>query len=911
MTPSLRVSEPAGQVTARPLPELAVSPVMRGYPGGIADVADQDDFPVAEFGFFATRESAADSAEPDTPEATGGTVWQQSLRAWREAGIDWQRPPRGRSLDTDLQLTEPIPAVATNGAGRAGKAGADRAGTVRAGVGRKRRMAIAVSTSLVVAAVAVAGVAVARSRTGSSGSGQGPLAVSLPAVVADSAFAGGQAQPSPMVFPVLADVAADGNTVVAVGSQASTPFARPVILTSDDGGKTWQHAELRVQGSRVSPAGAAPVMVAGGHGKWLALGRKADWVSPDGRTWQPVPGLAPQAAGDRVTALARTGSGFLALGENTPSAVKPAASSPVLWTSPDGLTWRRQPAAQLGVIAPAGRLTLRWAASSGSVTMIGGELTRTAVKHSKGHTVTLHSQSPALWRSTDSGRTWAPVRLPAVSKATGGLAGLAASGSGFVAVRTGHNPAGRLDALVFESAHGSAWRLTRRLSVPHAGLHVSAVAGSDRGLVVAGTASGRRVAFVSLDGQPWHQTAGLGKLSRFVAAVTVDAAGAVVAAGAAHPGGGASQRPFLLLAWHRSWLVGRPELAGSGVSGVTVRGLAAAPGEQVAVGSADGGPGIWWAPAGGHWSPAAVTLPPSWRNGGRLDAVTAGPAGWLAVGRSGGSGPVIMTSPHGKSWRPATGAGPFEVPGITVAQVAAGPAGYVMVGSKIADGRPGPAAWYSANLASWHPARVAGTGTVFKIGEQMLAVTAAGAGFVAVGSAGKAPAVWTSPDGRRWRLAAVLHAAAGAVDGQGLAPGASAVLTGVAAEGRRVVAVGTETGSAGPKPFAAVSGDGGLTWHETALPKPAGSAAVTALAPTRGGFIALGTVGVAGDRDVIVWWSADGRSWHTAPLAAVLLRGPGAQKLTALSVSGNLLTAAGYSVTLAGEHPVLWHARIR
>jgi hypothetical protein len=62
---------------------------------------------------------------------------------------------------------------------------------------------------------------------------------------------------------------------------------------------------------------------------------------------------------------------------------------------------------------------------------------------------------------------------------------------------------------------------------------------------------------------------------------------------------------------------------------------------------------------------------------------------------------------------------------------------------------------------------------------------------------------------------------------------------------------------------------------------------------------------------VIVWWSHDGLSWHAARPPGRWLRGPGAQQITGLSVSGSTLTGIGYTATGNRQHPVLWQARIR
>jgi hypothetical protein len=180
----------------------------------------------------------------------------------------------------------------------------------------------------------------------------------------------------------------------------------------------------------------------------------------------------------------------------------------------------------------------------------------------------------------------------------------------------------------------------------------------------------------------------------------------------------------------------------------------------------------------------------------------------------------------------------------------------------------------------------------------MNAVTAAGTGYVAVGSLRHAPAVWTSADGRRWALTA-LPPPAGARGG---------VLQQVAARGRVIVATGNETTAAGGAPFAAYSADGGKTWQQTPMSAPGGLTAVTALAAAGRGFEAVGTVGRPGNQRVIVWSSRDGMIRHAREPAGTGLSGPGSHAITALASSGSVVMGVGYVATPAMEQPTLWRA---
>ena len=114
-----------------------------------------------------------------------------------------------------------------------------------------------------------------------------------------------------------------------------------------------------------------------------------------------------------------------------------------------------------------------------------------------------------------------------------------------------------------------------------------------------------------------------------------------------------------------------------------------------------------------------------------------------------------------------------------------------------------------------------------------------------------------------------------------------------------------------------------MTWREISLPAPGRPAAVTALVTAGGGFLgtgiqiaggargAGGAQGAGGARDVIVWWSSDGLTWHAARLTGRGPGGPGVQQITGLSVSGGMLTGVGSTATGAGQRPVLWQTRVR
>ena len=204
-------------------------------------------------------------------------------------------------------------------------------------------------------------------------------------------------------------------------------------------------------------------MVAGGHGRWLAVAPDATWASAGGRSWQLGPGIAPLAGGDRVRALVRTRGRFAAIGENVRLRGKNVVRTPVLWLSTNGQTWRRRSASQLRLPAGKGRvLALRWAAAHGNTLMIAGEVARTVVVHLKKRAVRLVREVPEVWLSRDGGARWLRADPPVSGGASPMLAGLAATASGIVAIRPGRSLSGAADALAYIGRPAPAGALAPR-----------------------------------------------------------------------------------------------------------------------------------------------------------------------------------------------------------------------------------------------------------------------------------------------------------------------------------------------------------------------------------------------------------------------------------------------------------------
>jgi hypothetical protein len=760
--------------------------------------------------------------------------------------------------------------------------------------------------------------------------------------LAGTVFGGDAIPPGQGIAQTMGRVASFGGTTVAVGSQAGGDIPRAQFFVSHDNGSTWDLAAVSAPGGGAPSPGHAAQLVAHGPDGWLAVGPDAIWTSATGQSWTLASsaGIVPSDAGDQLSVLTATGGGFLAAGQN------PAEGTAVIWTSPDGRHWQRTTAAQLRL--PAGGNTvadLTSAAVSGGGILLAGHVIPPA-----------GGRVAATWLSTDDGQTWKWAPVPVSHGATGALAGIAASGAGLVAIRPGRSSPGssaaaQANGVVYVSADGMSWRYAATLTAPN-GVQLGMVQAGPGGFVALGRGpAGAMGAYVSPTGLTWGAVIPFGPAPPSVTGATVTAGGTVVVTGST--GALGRRQPYLALApvGQVAQTVDVATIPGGSISQLSANAVAVSGNQRVAVGEAGGSPAIWTAtgsswyrdtvaltpaptatpPASGAGSPAtapskaAPATPPASAAGSpatppsppssapvvdarTLTSVVRGPAGWLATGEA-ESGtaqhPILLTSADGMIWN-QTGqdAAAFAGAHVAAVQAAAGPAGYVVVGDVTTSAGTFPAAWWSRDLRTW--TRAGGSASGSAAGDnpgEMAGVTAGPSGYVAVGTQGISPAVWTSGDGRAWHMA-TLKVPAGA---------ASAGLRQVAVSGPHVIALGEERWSSGAESaFAEVSANGGRTWRPVPLPPPPGDAIATALTPMPGGFTAVGAYGTPGHRSVVVWTSRDGSAWTIQIPNGRGLDGPGIQEITGVTASGDgSLTGVGFTASVSGEQPTLWNVPAR
>ena len=293
--------------------------------------------------------------------------------------------------------------------------------------------------------------------------------------------------------------------------------------------------------------------------------------------------------------------------------------------------------------------------------------------------------------------------------------------------------------------------------------------------------------------------------------------------------------------------------------------LAASPSGLLAVVGVDDGPNELFASTDGYsWT----RVPPD-----EHPAIGADGAGWALVGSDRGfllSNGDVWSSADGFDWQIL--ARRTDNPDLRhgeMLRIAAGGPGYVAVGN-------GNSAWYSTDGSNWSLAQVPSPPTEFFESRgyaapevDMRGLAVAGDKLVAWGTASRhtevsgmsAAVMWASDDGRTW--SSVLDPS----DGQDV--------SGLAGGSRGFAAVDIDRGLV---LVGRVSADG-HTWQQADVLGPARSTDadgktlelnVSSIAASDAGFVAAGGVGeppvcTCEPGDVLIWTSADGRSWSRLP----------------------------------------------
>lgn len=715
--------------------------------------------------------------------------------------------------------------------------------------------------------------------------------------IADKEFAGADNAVSDGRTQVVTSAAASGDTVVAVGAETGPGHARGQFLVSTDGGRTFRPGTAREPDGGDPAPGMLPQQVTASSTGWVALGSRpggvALWTSQDGHTWQRQqlgPSFGPN---DHVTALTSGRQGLVAVGY---TGAKPDRSDaePVLWTSRDGRTWQRQDARALKFNDEGGALHLTHVATDGKTTLVQGVILKKAGGRLQ--------PGRRVWRS-DDWRTWEPGKVP-VPKGNAGM--LIGGGPTGLLVARDVRRGGQTYAQVYRYDDGK-WREAGRIQTPGQTRVLRMLAGEQGHVAVVGTQQQGMVLQSSGDGESWRD---VGTLP--LDTITQVLGGTVTSRQTVVTGAKTMGEDVDAVIAVRDAQGGEVSVDLSAVEGLqrpdrAVTAVTVAGDRTVAVGGADGDASVWTSADGRSWKRAQGQGAVLARRGiQRLTDVTHGGRGWLAVGFDNGQGrrPLVVTSADGNTWQAVDGDEAFR-PGrrpLSTNAAAAGPGGYVIVGEEGSSA----AAWFSADLRTWERAKGAGDEDLESDGGMsMLSVTAAGNGFVAVGSLNDPnadggspvrPALWTSADGRTWSLQRP-ELPQGFRDGR---------LTHVRANGNTLVAFGAGTGSNGQTPLAYASADGGRTWEPVALPTGDKPAAPTAVTATDNGFAATIANGRPGTADVALWTSRDGKAWRAETVEGEGLTGAGDQRILGLAGLRGGLLGVGITSDAKSDHPVLW-----
>ena len=527
----------------------------------------------------------------------------------------------------------------------------------------------------------------------------------------------------------------------------------------------------------------------------------AAWLSTDGgSTWAPTagsgagPALAPPGPGaqPQVAGAAAVGGGFVLL---RPAIVarRPAVD---VYFSPNGQDWTFQ--ATLG------------AAPGFTAGMVNGG--------PDGAVVTGQEDGPARTLTafvSANGRAWRQTRSfgTAASQTVSGVA-LAPDGA-VVAAGTGAGPDSRRPLISLTSTGAAAVRvdIAKIPGAVEAQLAVNGLAAQGSTQVAVGSANGFPAVWTSVNGgNSWTRATGAtpAVLSRpgtqQLTSVTHGtmgwlAVGGVTASAAEHP-------VVVVSADGSSWQAVDAERV-FGAPGLFTQAAAATGQGYVIVGyqkvrqerngrvvSVRTVAAAWWSAALNGWQRAGDAAAGALDGAGdrQMLAVTAGPAGFVAVG-SHADQPSAWTSADGRTWRQADLPLPVGSTRAALQHVASKGRTMAAVGTAVTTtGQLVPFAASSSNGgATWIESALPVPAGLTSV----TALAAAGGTFTATGTYGSTPGhqnvvIWTSPNGSAWRAAEPA--------GQGLTGSGIQAITSLATSGSTLTGIGFTASPSGEQP---------------------------------------------------------------------------------------------------------------
>ncbi|WP_340538828.1 hypothetical protein [Nocardioides sp. GXZ039] len=206
----------------------------------------------------------------------------------------------------------------------------------------------------------------------------------------------------------LSDVVARGQTLVAVGGEFADNTSRPLFVLSTDGGDTWTRSEVTDPAREMTTSESA-TSVARSRNGFVATGNDNEgpviWSSPDGVSWaRQKADRAVFKAADWVERVRYVDGRFVLIGGNE-AAAGAAHDRVIMWTSRNGAQWKRVDLTTRGIDDVVGEPSAVDVTYYRGDLIIAGGVENNAIADQPNRIV--------IWRSRNGGRSFTTDSTPA------------------------------------------------------------------------------------------------------------------------------------------------------------------------------------------------------------------------------------------------------------------------------------------------------------------------------------------------------------------------------------------------------------------------------------------------------------------------------------------------------------------